>query len=139
VNGAQRACLYAIRSHSNIIYEMTHFHSRGIFRPQRLCHSTNSIVADGCAEMYEYKFIYKPEVRLWCLVENSSGSEALCWTLTAFSFLILHKVTRTPWKGDHPVASPLPTHRINAQRHLCLEWDSNPRSQCSSGRRLFIP
>jgi hypothetical protein len=30
-------------------------------------------------------------------------------------------------------------HRINAHRHTCLEWDSNPRSQCSSGRRQFIP
>jgi hypothetical protein len=25
-------------------------------------------------------------------------------------------------------------HRINAYRHSCLEWDSNPRSQCSSWR-----
>jgi hypothetical protein len=30
-------------------------------------------------------------------------------------------------------------HRINARRHPCLEWDSNPRSQCSSGRRKFMP
>jgi hypothetical protein len=29
-------------------------------------------------------------------------------------------------------------HKINAHRHLCLERDSNPRSQCSSGRRLFM-
>jgi hypothetical protein len=28
-------------------------------------------------------------------------------------------------------------HRMNAHRHPCLEWDSNPRSQCSSGRRRF--
>jgi hypothetical protein len=30
-------------------------------------------------------------------------------------------------------------HRINVHRHPCLEWDSNSRSQCSSGRRQFIP
>jgi hypothetical protein len=30
-------------------------------------------------------------------------------------------------------------HRINARRHLCLEWDSNPRSQCSTGRKRFTP
>jgi hypothetical protein len=30
-------------------------------------------------------------------------------------------------------------HRINAHRHPCLEWNSNPRSQRSSGWRLFIP
>jgi hypothetical protein len=26
-------------------------------------------------------------------------------------------------------------HILNAYRHPCLEWDSNPRSQCLSGRR----
>jgi hypothetical protein len=26
-------------------------------------------------------------------------------------------------------------HRINAHRHPCLEWNLNPRFQCSSGRR----
>jgi hypothetical protein len=30
-------------------------------------------------------------------------------------------------------------HRINAHRHQCLEWDSNPQPQCSSGRRRFVP
>jgi hypothetical protein len=29
-------------------------------------------------------------------------------------------------------------HRINADRHPCLEWDSNLRSPCSSGRRHFM-
>jgi hypothetical protein len=32
-------------------------------------------------------------------------------------------------------------HKQNkrTQRHPCLEWDSNPRSQCSSERRQFMP
>jgi hypothetical protein len=30
-------------------------------------------------------------------------------------------------------------HRINIHRHPCLEWDSNPRSQRSRGRRQFMP
>jgi hypothetical protein len=30
-------------------------------------------------------------------------------------------------------------NRINADRYLCLEWDSNPRSQCLSGQRRFMP
>jgi hypothetical protein len=30
-----------------------------------------------------------------------------------FSFLILYTVGRTPWTGDQPVASPLPTHNTN--------------------------
>jgi hypothetical protein len=25
-------------------------------------------------------------------------------------------------------------HRINAGKHPCLEWDSNPRPQCLKGR-----
>jgi hypothetical protein len=29
-------------------------------------------------------------------------------------------------------------HRINTHRHPCLMWDSNPRSQCQSGRRPFM-
>jgi hypothetical protein len=30
-------------------------------------------------------------------------------------------------------------HRINAHKHPYLEWDSNPRYQCLTGRRQFIP
>jgi hypothetical protein len=30
-------------------------------------------------------------------------------------------------------------HTINAHRRPCFEWDANPRSQCSSKRRLFMP
>jgi hypothetical protein len=29
-------------------------------------------------------------------------------------------------------------HWINAGRHPCFEWDMNPRSQCSNGRRRFM-
>jgi hypothetical protein len=41
-----------------------------------------------------------------------------------FSYLILYTVGRTPWKGDQPVARPLPTHdntnRINTQ--ISMPW-----------------
>jgi hypothetical protein len=30
-------------------------------------------------------------------------------------------------------------YRINAHRHPCLQWDSNQRTQCPSGRKLFMP
>jgi hypothetical protein len=30
-------------------------------------------------------------------------------------------------------------HRMNAHRHPCLEWDTNPRTQCSSERRQLMP
>jgi hypothetical protein len=51
-----------------------------------------------------------------------------------FSFVILYTVGRTPWTGDQSVTRPLLTHR-----YPCLKWDSNPRPQCSSGRRQFTP
>jgi hypothetical protein len=56
-----------------------------------------------------------------------------------FSFLILCTVCRTPWTGDQPVTKPLQTHRINAHRHPCFEWNSNPRSQSSIEGRQFLP
>jgi hypothetical protein len=50
---------------------------------------------------------------------------------------------RTPWTGDQPDSRPLFTQdntaQKNADTHPCLEWDSNPRSQCSSGRRQYVP
>jgi hypothetical protein len=55
-----------------------------------------------------------------------------------FSFRILYTLGRTPRTGDQPVPRPLPAHRttqhrIKTCRHPSSEWDSNPRSQCSSG------
>jgi hypothetical protein len=39
------------------------------------------------------------------------GSTALEDLSSFFSFLILYTVGRTPWTGDQPVATLLPTHR----------------------------
>jgi hypothetical protein len=50
-----------------------------------------------------------------------------------------------PWTGDQPVGRPLPTHSTtqtqnkSIHRHLCFECDSNPRPQCSSEKRQFMP
>jgi hypothetical protein len=38
--------------------------------------------------------------------------------------------------GDQPTEQH--KHRINAQRHPCLERDSNPRLQRSNGRRVHV-
>jgi hypothetical protein len=51
---------------------------------------------------------------------------------------------RTPWTGDQPcrkvaTCTGQHKHRRNAHRHPCLEWDSNPCSQCSNRRRHFMP
>jgi hypothetical protein len=64
------------------------------------------------------------------------------WPL--FSLLILYSAGRTPWTGICPsqgryLHTEQHKHRINAHRHACFKWDSNPRSQCSSTWRRFMP
>jgi hypothetical protein len=39
--------------------------------------------------------------------------------------------------GISPSQGRYLTQAQNEHRHPCLEWDSNPGSQCSSGRRQF--
>jgi hypothetical protein len=79
----------------------------------------------------------RPSIYLWLY--------SPCGPWSPFQYLNLYTVGRTPWTGDQPVARPLTTHstthkhRINVRRHPCLELDSNPRFQCSSGRRWFMP
>jgi hypothetical protein len=85
-------------------------------------------------ELLIYLSIYPsihPSIYLW--LYSPCGP----WSLS--QFITLYTVGRTPWMGDQLVARSLPTHRINAHKHLCLEWNSNPRSPCSRGRRQFMP
>jgi hypothetical protein len=60
-----------------------------------------------------------------------------------FSFLIhIQSVRPLGWGSGRCRAATYTEqhqHRINAHRYPCLEWDSKPRSQCSSRRRQFIP
>jgi hypothetical protein len=66
--------------------------------------------------------------------------------------LDLTTMGRTPWTSDRPVARPLPKYRTtqtqkNVRTHTHThthqtsmpKWDSNPRSQCPSERRQFMP
>jgi len=63
--------------------------------------------------------------------------------LTSETYESLGTIGRTPWTGDQPVAGPLPTQdsttQKNADTRPCLERDSNPWSQCSSGRSQYVP
>jgi hypothetical protein len=74
-----------------------------------------------------------------------NGCTALCWTLAPFfNFLILYTVGRTLSTGNQPVArqylhTEQHKNRVDAHRHLFLEWNSNPRPQCLSGRNQFMP
>jgi hypothetical protein len=55
-----------------------------------------------------------------------------------FSFLILRQSVGLLGRGIRPSQGRyLHKHRINKEKHPCFEWDSNPWSQRSSGRRQF--
>jgi hypothetical protein len=59
-----------------------------------------------------------------------------------FNFLILTQLVGILGRGISPsqrryLHTEQRKHRINAHKHLCLEWDSNPRPQCSSGPRRY--
>jgi hypothetical protein len=45
---------------------------------------------------------------------------------------------KSPWQGRYLYTGQ---HKQNKRihRHQCLEWDSNPRSQCSNERKQFMP
>jgi hypothetical protein len=60
------------------------------------------------------------------------------------SYQLLNPYTegRTPWTEISPSQGRYlyrTTQTQNKRKHPCLEWDSNPRSQCSSGRGRFMP
>jgi hypothetical protein len=115
-----------------------------------LCSSSLILTAE---ELYLPVGVYLSHLQTWILIALREGS-ALTANLRDhlgrpvlfygwgrgrfFQFLNLYTVGRTPWTGDQPVARRLPTRRISAHRHPCLEWDSDPRSQCLNGQRQFM-
>jgi hypothetical protein len=48
--------------------------------------------------------------------------QSLCYTLVAFSFLILHVIARTPWTGDQSVVRPLHIQKQNKRRQTSMPW-----------------
>jgi hypothetical protein len=73
------------------------------------------------------------------------GFTALCWNLAAFSdsYFFTQSVGLLgqgirPSQGRY-LHTGQHKHRITAHTHPFLKWDSNPRSQCLSGRRQFMP
>jgi hypothetical protein len=65
------------------------------------------------------------------------------WPLSQFLDLFTQSVGLL-WRGISPsqccyLHTGHHEHRIKAHRHPCLQWDSKPRSQCLSRRRLFMP
>jgi hypothetical protein len=71
------------------------------------------------------------------------GSKAFCWTLAfSVSWSFKQSVGLLGWRISQSQGRYLHIgqhkHRINAYRHPCFKWNSNPRSQCSSGRWQFM-
>jgi hypothetical protein len=57
-----------------------------------------------------------------------------------FCFLILKTIGRALGWGISPSqVRYVYKHRINTDKHPWLEWDSNPQSQLSNGRKQFMP
>jgi hypothetical protein len=93
-------------------------------------------------------FPRSPDENSW--VAHRIRSRSLCLWLYSrldlhrlFSFLIPYTVGSTPWTGGlasrkAATYTQNDTNRINAHRYPCLEWDSNPQLQCSSGRRRLM-
>jgi hypothetical protein len=81
---------------------------------------------------------------LLLLTESIYESIALCRASAAFfSFLIYTQKVRLLGLGISPsqgryLHTEQHKHRLNVNRYPCLEWDSNPRSQCSSGRPATV-
>jgi hypothetical protein len=80
-----------------------------------------------------------------CMYVSMYLSTAVCWTLPAFS--VYWSFTQSVGLLRRGISPPQGRYlhtgqyeqRINAHRHPCLKWDSNPRSQCLNGRRPFMP
>jgi hypothetical protein len=62
------------------------------------------------------------------------GSTALLDLSRFFSSLILYSLSQSRYLYTEQLKQ-----KIRAHRNPCLEWNSNPRSQCLSGRRQFMP
>jgi hypothetical protein len=58
------------------------------------------------------------------------------WTLGVFQFLNLYTVGSTPWRGDQPLAMPLPIHRTTQtqNKHTDIHASSGIRTNDASVR-----
>jgi hypothetical protein len=95
---------------------------------------------------FYFKELFMSSAYIHSFIYSSMALQPLVgpWPLPQFRNLF-YTDGRTSWTSDQPVARPLPTYRTiqtqnkRAHIHTCLEWDSNPRAQCSSERRRFMP
>jgi hypothetical protein len=123
----QNLTIRSLRSSSSRIQQyITSVVEEVLLNNLRHSHMDFSLISRSCTGLVYLRF-YGPLLGRGCF----------------FSFLIVTQSVGLLGRGISPSqGSYLHTgqhkHRINANRHPCLEWDSNPRSQCLSGRRRFM-
>jgi hypothetical protein len=86
------------------------------------------------------------ELMLMCRLFFNWLLQSLCGLFAFLNGLLdlrIETFGRTPWRADQSNARPLPTQdntpQKDADTHPCAGQDSNLRSQCSSGRRQYMP
>jgi hypothetical protein len=107
-----------------------------------LSHNRWSLVLSSSRKPSEYKWEALPLEPVYIYV-SAYGSTALVDLGRFFSFLIYTQSVGLLGRGispsqGHYLHTEQHKHRINVHRYPCHEWDSNPRSQCSRGRRRFM-
>jgi hypothetical protein len=76
----------------------------------------------SCDMLFKTMDISLPRAGLWSVhsIHSFIGSTALSWTLAPPQFPN-HRVGRTLWTSDQPVARPLPTHRTTQTHNKCTQ------------------
>jgi hypothetical protein len=85
-----------------------------------------------------YQITRRHIYRIYSFHSFINGSTVLCWALATFHYRKPMHCRQDNLDGGS-ARSKASTYTQNKRRHPCLEWDSNPRSQCSSGRRQLMP
>jgi hypothetical protein len=114
-----------------------------LFYTRRVCLKLQSIT-NRSLRLGTLSAMTSPIIHSFLVIYFFYGSTALVGLDRFFSSLIytqlvglLGRVT-SPSQGRY-LHTGQHKHRINAHRLQCFEWDSNPRSQLSSGRRQSLP
>jgi hypothetical protein len=137
---------------TSIIWDMVSYKLEHIFSNVRMYFLHESLrknSEDGSSRFLENISRYVPEymvslarysLSIFIPVVSTLGHRASVKRFVLLQFFNLKRIGRTPWTGISPTQGRyLHKRRINADKHPCVRWDSNPRSQRSSGRRHFMP
>jgi hypothetical protein len=123
----------------NFIWEGCDLWKKGVEIHVCLCFCKNSAYGNESSDFAKI-------LQYVSVIHLLNSNNYLCSNITWSNFNSVkrgHSHLRSTRSENDAKAHGLPTyagqHRQNRRRHSCLEWDSKPRSQCSSGRRHFMP